>query len=82
MIILLLHLLAVNAALGRWSIVIRKIARVSSAFNLGNDRPLHFSVVQIIPIDGLEETMLLHKRSTTMLSLLDVTEALRRIYRT
>ena len=63
----------------RWWIVIIKIAGVGRVFDLWNNRPLDFAVIQSIPVDGFEEFVGFDQCCAGLVATRNVSEALRGI---
>ena len=76
-IMLLRHILSICSMAFRRRIVVIKITSVRCVFELWDDRTFDPSMIQGIPVNGLEKRVRLHKSSAVNTTTRDVAESLR-----
>lgn len=76
-IVLLRHIFGVCALAFRRRIVVVEITSVSGVFDFWDDRAFDLSMIQGIPVNGLEEWVRLHKGSAVDTTAGNVAEPLR-----
>ncbi len=76
-VVLLRHILSVRALAFRGGVVIIEITSVSCMLHLWNDRAFDLSMIQGVPVNGLEEWVVLHKSSAVDTTAGNIAEPLR-----